>query len=111
MHNEFTAVFERDGDWFVAYCPETEIPNLHGINRLTTCGSPAAAARLQFYSPCGAVGCSRQLAGAHTIAITPLRRRWRPNAQPPCRRSPVDGLRECVPVLEYFRPPQWAKGS
>jgi hypothetical protein len=22
MHNEFTAVFERDGDWYIAYCPE-----------------------------------------------------------------------------------------
>ena len=27
MHNEFTAVFERDADWFVAYCPE-----IHGAN-------------------------------------------------------------------------------
>jgi predicted RNase H-like HicB family nuclease len=22
MHNEFTAIVERDGKWFVAYCPE-----------------------------------------------------------------------------------------
>ena len=22
MHNEFTAVLERDEDWFIAYCPE-----------------------------------------------------------------------------------------
>ena len=22
MHNEFTAVIERDGEWFIAYCPE-----------------------------------------------------------------------------------------
>ena len=28
MHNEFTAVTERDGDWFVAYCPE--IPGANG---------------------------------------------------------------------------------
>jgi predicted RNase H-like HicB family nuclease len=28
MHNEFTAVFERDGDWFIAYCPE--IPGANG---------------------------------------------------------------------------------
>jgi predicted RNase H-like HicB family nuclease len=28
MHNEFTAVFERDGDWYVAYCPE--IPGANG---------------------------------------------------------------------------------
>jgi predicted RNase H-like HicB family nuclease len=28
MHNEFTAVFERDGDWFIAYSPE--IPGANG---------------------------------------------------------------------------------
>ena len=31
MHNEFTAVFERDGEWFVAYCPE--IPGANGQGR------------------------------------------------------------------------------
>ena len=28
MRNEFTAVFERDGAWHVAYCPE--IPGANG---------------------------------------------------------------------------------
>jgi predicted RNase H-like HicB family nuclease len=28
MHNEFTAIIERDGDWLVAYCPE--IPGANG---------------------------------------------------------------------------------
>jgi predicted RNase H-like HicB family nuclease len=28
MHNEFTAVIEQDGDWFIAYCPE--IPGANG---------------------------------------------------------------------------------
>ena len=28
MHNEFTAIIERDGKWFVAYCPE--IPGANG---------------------------------------------------------------------------------
>ncbi|MBI2863050.1 MAG: type II toxin-antitoxin system HicB family antitoxin [Chloroflexi bacterium] len=28
MHNEFTAILERDGEWFVAYCPE--IPGANG---------------------------------------------------------------------------------
>ncbi len=31
MHNEFTAVIERDEDWFVAYCPE--IPEANGQGR------------------------------------------------------------------------------
>ena len=22
MHNEFTAIIERDGDWYIAYCPK-----------------------------------------------------------------------------------------
>jgi predicted RNase H-like HicB family nuclease len=28
MHNEFMAVFERSGDWVIAYCPE--IPGANG---------------------------------------------------------------------------------
>ena len=28
MRNEFTAVIEKDGDWFIAYCPE--IPGANG---------------------------------------------------------------------------------
>ena len=31
MHNEFTAVFERDGDWVIAYSPE--IPAANGQGR------------------------------------------------------------------------------
>ena len=30
MHNEFTAVFERDGDWVIAFCPETPGANGQG---------------------------------------------------------------------------------
>ncbi len=28
MHNEFTAIIERDGEWFIAYCPE--VPGANG---------------------------------------------------------------------------------
>ena len=31
MHNDFTAIFEHDGDWIVAYCPE--IPGANGQGR------------------------------------------------------------------------------
>jgi predicted RNase H-like HicB family nuclease len=31
MHNEFTAVIEPDGDWYIAYCPE--IPGANGQGR------------------------------------------------------------------------------
>jgi predicted RNase H-like HicB family nuclease len=31
MPNEFTAVVERDGEWFIAYCPE--IPGANGQGR------------------------------------------------------------------------------
>ncbi len=34
MRNEFTAVIERDGDWYVAYCPE--IPGANGQGRTVT---------------------------------------------------------------------------
>ncbi len=30
MHNEFTAIVERDGKWFVAYCPEIAGANGQG---------------------------------------------------------------------------------
>ncbi len=28
MHNEFMAIIERDGEWFISYCPE--IPGANG---------------------------------------------------------------------------------
>jgi predicted RNase H-like HicB family nuclease len=31
MRNEFTAIIERDGKWFVAYCPE--VPGANGQGR------------------------------------------------------------------------------
>ena len=31
MKNEFTAVVERDGEWYIAYCPE--IPGANGQGR------------------------------------------------------------------------------
>lgn len=31
MHNEFNAIIEKDGDWFIAYCPE--IPGANGQGR------------------------------------------------------------------------------
>jgi predicted RNase H-like HicB family nuclease len=34
MRNEFTAVFERDGEWHIAYCPE--IPGANGQGRTKT---------------------------------------------------------------------------
>jgi len=31
MRNEFTAIFEQDGEWVIAYCPE--IPGANGQGR------------------------------------------------------------------------------
>lgn len=31
MHNDFTAIVERDGKWFIAYCPE--VPGANGQGR------------------------------------------------------------------------------
>ena len=31
VHNEFTAIIEKDGDWLIAYCPE--IPGANGQGR------------------------------------------------------------------------------
>jgi len=34
MRNEFTAIIERDGEWFIAYCPE--VPGANGQGRTKT---------------------------------------------------------------------------
>ena len=31
MANEFTGVYERDGDWYIGYCPE--VPGANGQGR------------------------------------------------------------------------------
>ena len=31
MPKEFTAIYERDGDWFIGYCPE--VPGANGQGR------------------------------------------------------------------------------
>ena len=31
MKNEFTAIYERDGDWIIGYCPE--VPGANGQGR------------------------------------------------------------------------------
>jgi predicted RNase H-like HicB family nuclease len=43
MHNEFTAIIERDGEWFVGYCPE--IPGANGQGKsIEECRSNLAEA-------------------------------------------------------------------
>jgi len=43
MRNEFTAVIEQDGDWYVGYCPE--IPGANGQGHtLEECRRSLAAA-------------------------------------------------------------------
>ena len=34
MHNEFTAIVEKDEDWLIAYCPE--IPGANGQGKTKT---------------------------------------------------------------------------
>ena len=43
MRNEFTAIIERDDDWYIAYCPE--IPGANGQGRtIEECRANLAAA-------------------------------------------------------------------
>lgn len=43
MRNEFTAVIERDGEWYIAWCPE--IPGANGQGRtLSECERSLAQA-------------------------------------------------------------------
>jgi len=34
MQNEFTAVIEQDGEWFIAYCPQVAGANGQGRTRV-----------------------------------------------------------------------------
>lgn len=46
MHNEFTAVFEREGDWFISYSPEIPGANGQGRTREESLDSLAGAIAL-----------------------------------------------------------------
>ncbi len=48
MHNEFTAIIERDGNWFVAYCPEVPGANGQGRTKAACLKSLAQAIHLIF---------------------------------------------------------------
>ena len=46
MRNEFTAVVERDGRWYIAYCPEIPGANGQGRKKSTALKSLAEAIEL-----------------------------------------------------------------
>ncbi len=48
MSNIYTAIFERDGDWYIAYCPEVPGANGQGRTRQEARTSLANAIELIF---------------------------------------------------------------
>lgn len=46
MRNEFTALIERDGPWYIAYCPEIPGANGQGKTKATALKSLASAIAL-----------------------------------------------------------------
>jgi len=46
MHNEFTAIVERDDEWFLAYCPEVPGANGQGKSKSEAITSLSEAIRL-----------------------------------------------------------------
>lgn len=46
MHNEFTAIIEQDGEWYIAYCPEVPGANGQGRTQEEARGSLAEAISL-----------------------------------------------------------------
>jgi len=46
MSNEFTAVIERDGEWYIGYCPEIPGANGQGHSKEECLKSLAAAIEL-----------------------------------------------------------------
>jgi predicted RNase H-like HicB family nuclease len=70
MRNEFTAVIERDDDWFIGYCPE--IPGANGQGRTVE-------------------DCRRSLAGAIGLILQDRR-------EDALRGVPEDAIREVLKV-------------
>ena len=46
MSNEFTAIIEQDGEWFIGYCPEIPGANGQGTSKEECLQSLAAAIKL-----------------------------------------------------------------
>jgi len=46
MRNEFTAIIERDNEWFIAYCPEIPGANGQGITKAQALKSLSEAVEL-----------------------------------------------------------------
>ncbi|HUU01569.1 MAG TPA: type II toxin-antitoxin system HicB family antitoxin [Myxococcota bacterium] len=46
MHNEFTAIVERDAEWFIAYCPEIPGANGQGLTKAEALKSLSKAIEL-----------------------------------------------------------------
>ena len=46
MSNTYTAIFERDGEWYIAYCPEVPGANGQGHTKEETRKSLATAIEL-----------------------------------------------------------------
>ena len=70
MRNEFTAVIERDDDWFIGYCPE--IPGANGQDKTVE-------------------ECRRSLAGAIALILEDRR-------EDALRGVPGDAIREILKV-------------
>ena len=70
MHNEFTAIIEKDGDWFISYCPE--VPGANGQGRTKE-------------------GCKRSLAEAVKLILEDRR-------EEALRGVPEDAIREVVAI-------------
>jgi predicted RNase H-like HicB family nuclease len=45
MRNEFTAIIEKDGDWFIAYSPE--VPGANGQGRTKSAARRSLAGAIQ----------------------------------------------------------------
>ena len=74
MHNEFTAIYEQDDDWYIAYCPE--IPGANGQGHTLD-------------------ECRRSLADAIALILEDRR-------EDALRGVPLDAIRETVVVLAHY---------
>lgn len=78
MSNTYTAVFERDGDWFIAWCPE--VPGANGQGRTKE------EARASLSEAIGLIFQDRREDALDSFRTTSNRRPWSSGEE---RRSPA----------------------
>ena len=95
MRNEFTAIIERDGEWYIAYCPEISGANGQGRTKEEARDTLAEAIALILEDRREEMKDHSRLEGALLAAAE----HHRPRLAPVRRKRDPDGIACLVPEL------------